>query len=89
MNNMGEFLVMNADRYPDKTAIIYREFNERVNRLAHHLLDLGVRKGDRVGFMLYNSNQFMEILYAALKIGAISVPLNFRIGPPGGQMDLG
>jgi acyl-CoA synthetase (AMP-forming)/AMP-acid ligase II len=88
MKNIGEILVLNANRYPEKTAILYqeqrltyRELNERVNRLSHHLADLGVRKGDRVGFMLYNSNQFVEIFFATVKLGAIAVPFNFRLVP--------
>jgi acyl-CoA synthetase (AMP-forming)/AMP-acid ligase II len=88
MRSIGDLLVLNANRYPENTAIVhrgqrftYREVNERVNRLCHHLLDLGVRKGDRIGIMLYNSNQFVEIFFAAVKIGAIAVPLNFRMIP--------
>ena len=88
MKSVGDLLVLNSNRYPEKTAIVfrgqrftYRELNERVNRLAHHLLDLGIQKGDRVGFMFYNSNQFVEIYFAALKIGALAVPINFRMVP--------
>ncbi len=84
--NVSHFLVRNANRYPEKAAVVYRdrrltyrELNERVNRLAHHLMDLGVEKGDRVGFMFYNSNQFVESFFAALKIGAVAVPLNWRM----------
>jgi acyl-CoA synthetase (AMP-forming)/AMP-acid ligase II len=86
--NIGFLLTQNAGRYPENTAIVYRgqrftyrELNERANRMGHHLIDLGVEKGDRVGFMFYNSNQFAEIYYATQKIGAISVPLNFRMVP--------
>jgi acyl-CoA synthetase (AMP-forming)/AMP-acid ligase II len=88
MNNIGELIVLNANRYPDKTALVYRDLrlsyrklNERINRMAHHLLDLGVQKGEQVGFMFYNSNQFVEIFYATLKIGALAVPVNFRMVP--------
>jgi len=44
-------------------------------------MDLGVQKGDRVGFMFYNSNQFAEAFYSVQKIGGVSVPLNFRMVP--------
>jgi len=88
MKRIGDMLVLNANRYPNKTAILYqeqrftyKELNERVNRLSHHLADLGVGKGDRVGFMLYNSNQFVEIFFAVVKLGAIAVPFNFRLVP--------
>ncbi len=88
MQSLGDYLVLNANRYPDNIAIVdrdqrisYRELNQRINRMAHHLLDLGVRKGDRVGMMFHNSSQIVEILYAAGKIGAVAVPLNFRMIP--------
>ncbi len=61
--------------------ITYQALNQSVNRMAHHLLELGVRKGDRVGYLFYNSNQFVEIFFAAQKIGAIGVPVNFRSVP--------
>ncbi len=88
LKNIGEMLVLNVNRYPDKTAVVYggqrftyRELNERANRLAHHLLDMGAKKGDRVGFIFYNCNQYCEIFYATVKIGAVAVPLNFRMVP--------
>jgi acyl-CoA synthetase (AMP-forming)/AMP-acid ligase II len=88
LDNIAEGLILNVARYPDKTAVVYkerritfRELNNRVNRLANHLLELGIQKGDRIGFMLYNSNQFIEIFYASMKIGAIAVPINFRLVP--------
>ncbi len=74
MNTQGDSLILNAGRYPEKTAIVfrdkrftYRELNEPVNRFAHHLVDPGVQKGDRVGIMFYNSNQFVEIYFATVK----------------------
>jgi long-chain acyl-CoA synthetase len=86
--NVGYLLVLNANRYPEKTALVhrrqrltYRELNQQVNRLAHHLMKLGVEKGDRVGFMFYNSSQFVEIFFATQKIGALAVPMSFRLVP--------
>lgn len=84
--NVGYLLTMNANRYPDKTALLYngrrfsyRAINERVNRLAHSLLDLGIRKRDKVGFIFPNCNQIVELLFAIFKIGAVAVPLNHRL----------
>ncbi len=72
--------------YPSKEAVVYREirmsyseFAERVWRLSRALLDLGVKKQDRVGIMHENSNEFLETYFAAAHIGAILVPLNFRL----------
>ena len=60
----------------------FYELNERVNRLAHVLLSKGVRKGDRVAGLLFNCNQFIESVFACAKLGAILVPINFRLTAP-------
>ena len=84
--NVGHWLTKWALLAPDKTAVIfegrpfsYRELNERTNRVAHLLQDMGVKKGDRAGVLLQNSNQYLEIFFALSKIGAILVPLNTRL----------
>lgn len=60
--------------------ITYGEMNERVNRFAHLLGDeAGVRPGDRVAYLLPNCPELMEVYYAAQKIGAVTVPLNFKL----------
>ncbi len=56
----------------------YAQTNERANRLVNALVKLGVEKGDRVGILQVNCNQYIETYYAAAKLGAIFVPLNFR-----------
>jgi acyl-CoA synthetase (AMP-forming)/AMP-acid ligase II len=88
MLKIGEMLSLNARRYPEKTAVVYkeerltyRELNARVNCLANHLLEIGVEKGDRVGFLFYNTSRFVETFFAVAKIGAIAAPLNFRMVP--------
>ena len=57
----------------------YRELNERTNRAAHLFESIGIGKGDRVGVLLQNSNQYLEIFFALSKIGAILVPINTRL----------
>ena len=86
--NIAELLILNANRYPQKTAIIYKgkritysELNSKVNQIARGLLDFGIGVGDKVGYLLPNSNQLIEIYFAIQKIGAIAVPLNFRLVP--------
>ncbi|MFH1136801.1 MAG: long-chain fatty acid--CoA ligase [Pseudomonadota bacterium] len=59
-----------------------QEFNLRINRLSHALLEHGIRKGERIAALLANSHVFLEILFAASKIGAVMVPLNFRLAAP-------
>ena len=84
--NIGGFLRRAAERHGDKPALIFegqkisfRQLNTRVNRLARALLSLGARKGDKVGLLFFNSPEFVESFLAAAKIGAIVVPLNFRL----------
>jgi acyl-CoA synthetase (AMP-forming)/AMP-acid ligase II len=79
----GYSVVRNARKHPYKTAIrcgdvrrTYRELNERSNRLARALLKLGLRKGDRIATLSFNSIELMESYLAHLKMGAITVPLN-------------
>ena len=83
--NVGNWVTKWASLHPDKPAIIfegktftYKDLNERVNQTAHMLQGIGVGKGDRVGVLMYNTNQLVEIFFALGKIGAILVPLNTR-----------
>ena len=83
---IDDFLRRSAQIYPDKLAVVdgdlrfsYRELQARVNRLAHALLRLGVKQGDRVCILSPNSHFFLESFYATSWIGAILVPLNYRL----------
>ena len=64
-------------------AVTFREISEQSNRLAHWLVARGVKKGDRVAFMLEPSKAFYISLFGALKCGAISVPMFTLFGPEG------
>jgi len=83
---IGEVLARWARKTPDNEALVfrnkrftYREYNERVNRLANGLRTLGVNKGDKVALLFSNSNEIAEGFLAVCKLGAIVVPLNFRL----------
>jgi fatty-acyl-CoA synthase len=83
---VDDFIRRAARVYPEKTAIVdgslrlsYREFAERANRLSHALSALGVKKGDRVCMLSPNSHYFLESFFGVSRIGAILVPLNFRL----------
>jgi long-chain acyl-CoA synthetase len=72
-----------AERFPDRIATIYqgatltyRQLDNLANRFANTLLALGVKKGDRVAFILPNSPQFLLCYYGALKVGATVVATN-------------
>jgi len=58
----------------------YRRLNERANRLAHALRhQLAVRKGDRVAVLARNRLEYLDAIFATGKLGAILVPLNWRL----------
>ena len=59
----------------------WRQFNERINRLANSLTGLGLKKGDHVAILMENCHRFVELYYAMAKTGIIPVPLNFRLHP--------
>jgi long-chain acyl-CoA synthetase len=86
--NVGQLITRAAEKFPSKTAIIqdglsfsYAEFNQRINRLAGALSGLGLKKGERIGVLLKNCHQFLEIYFAAAKIGAIFCPYNYMLTP--------
>ena len=83
--NTAEILAIAGSMVPDRPAvsdpdatITYMELQSRVNKLAHALHVLGVGKGQNVGIMAVNSNEFVELYYATASVGATFVPLNFR-----------
>jgi long-chain acyl-CoA synthetase len=57
----------------------WKQLNQRVNRLAHGLAGLGVKKDTKVAVLAFNCHRYVEIYYATSKLGAIAVPLNFRL----------
>ena len=83
---VDDFLRRSVRLYPTKTAVVdgdlrftYAEMQERVNRLSHALLGLGVKPDDRVCILSPNSHFFLESFFATSQIGAILVPLNYRL----------
>jgi len=68
---------------PDKAAIIfgdeetsYRVLDERANRVADGLIELGLKPGDRVAVQLENRPEFLEIFIAVMRAGGVMVPAN-------------
>ena len=83
--NTTEFLNVTSLILPDRTAIVFdgkrfsfSELSERVNKLANGLQNLGVGKGDRIAAMQVNCNEYIEAYFAAAKLDAVYVPMNFR-----------
>jgi long-chain acyl-CoA synthetase len=69
-----------AIRHGDRE-VTYGELDERSNRLAQALLASGVREGSRVAYLDRTAPEIVDLLFAASKIGAVAVPLNWRLAP--------
>ena len=86
--NLAYMVTQNARRYPEQTAVVWRErswtwseLDNRVSALAAVLQDLGVKQGEAVLVQSKNSNEMLESMLATFRIGAVWVPTNFRIMP--------
>jgi len=82
---LGDWLEHWAKETPDHEYIVYsdrnlrftwKQFNERVDSLAKSMLSIGVKGGDHVGIWAQNVPDWLTILYASAKIGAIAVTVN-------------
>jgi len=72
--------------YPEREAVVdgprrltYEAFFERCDRWASRLQHLGVRPGDRVAYIAPNIHGLLEAFYAVPQIGAVLVPINYRL----------
>ncbi len=81
--NISKLISTHAKYRPGHLAIVfqdkrltYKEFNKSVNRLAHALLEKGIKKGDKVATILPNCLELLEIYWAVAKMGAVVVPLS-------------
>ncbi|GAB4512488.1 MAG: long-chain fatty acid--CoA ligase [Anaerolineae bacterium] len=88
----ADWLAFHADRTPEKVAMIdqftgrsftYDAMNDRAARLATYMRDVwGARPGDRVAILAKNSVQYFEFQFACFKLGAMMLPLNWRLAVP-------
>jgi crotonobetaine/carnitine-CoA ligase len=85
MHCIGASLEQAASRNPDKALLVFKDqevaygdFLETMQRVAHGLLSLGVKKGDKVAILLPNCLEFPYSWLAANTIGAVMVPVNGR-----------
>lgn len=83
--NIGRLLSESARHHPECDAVrwgsrrlSYGELDDRVNSLAAGLTELGLSTGDRIGFIMWNRPEVLEVLFAAFKLGLCVVPLNAR-----------
>ncbi|WP_067485326.1 long-chain-fatty-acid--CoA ligase [Actinomadura hibisca] len=88
MQGLTEVLRDRARSHPDRvafhagdTSVTYREFDQRVDLAATALAAAGVGPGDRVAVLDKNSLEYAEQLFGAARIGAVQVPINYRLAP--------
>src|SRR5690242_41849 len=62
-------------------SVTWAQIHERIGAVAAALGERGVRAGDRVAIMMTNRPEFLETMFAASALGAIVVPVNFRLAP--------
>jgi len=87
--NLGEMLTRRALLTPDREALVcedvrmtFSELNARANKLANAMKKMGIGLGDRVCILAFNEPEYFEMYYGLGKIGAILVPINYRLAGP-------
>lgn len=89
--NLGYFFAESVRRLPDKTAIIdlhggrertitYGALDARMEQVARMLRGRGIAPGERIGMLVGNRTEFLEVFFGAMRAGAIPVPFNNRLG---------
>ncbi|MCP4751478.1 MAG: long-chain-fatty-acid--CoA ligase [Proteobacteria bacterium] len=83
---LGDIPRKTALTFPDREAVVfegtrltYRKLNIRINRLANALTGLGCTKGDRICVLAENTHKYLELYFAAAKLGISTTPLNIRL----------
>src|SRR3954469_9552313 len=85
--DLSDLIARNATFTPDKPALIfagetlsYRTFYDRIERAAHGLqAEFGISRGDRIAILSLNRPDYLVLLYACARLGAMLVPLNWRL----------
>jgi fatty-acyl-CoA synthase len=84
--DIATIFVQSVERYPNHTALVfedrrwtYRDWYRRARRFAQALSDLGVRPSDRVAFYVSTSENSVTTYFACQLLGAVAVPVNFRL----------
>ncbi|MER7949532.1 acyl-CoA synthetase [Streptomyces sp. NPDC096079] len=90
--NLADLFESVVDVVPDREALVYvdhpgtgaerrltyAELDAAANRLAHHLIDAGVRPGEHLGLHLYNGVEYLQTVLACLKARIVPVNVNYR-----------
>ncbi len=83
--NLADLLERVADTVPDHLSLVcgsrrltFADFEARANRLAHVLAAEGIGPGDHVALYLFNSTEYLEGMFAAFKLRAVPINVNYR-----------
>jgi acyl-CoA synthetase (AMP-forming)/AMP-acid ligase II len=84
--NAALLLANQAAKRPSATALIqdqqkvtYDKLEKRTGHLAGAMLSAGLKPGDRVAFLFHNCPALVEVYFAAIRVGLVATPLNFRL----------
>ncbi len=87
----ADWLARRAELSPERVALIdaergerisFRQWNARAERAAHRLVAAGIGRGDRVAVLAENAPAVLDLLFACGKLGAVFMPLNWRLAGP-------
>ena len=90
-NGIGNWPTLHRVRHPHRVALIdattgaeytFEQLDLRTNALADALRSRGIGRGDRVAFLTLNSTHMLEVVLAVAKLGAVAVPINWRLQAP-------
>lgn len=88
---IGDWMARGALYWPERMAVVdvargeagqltYRQMNARAEHVAAWLRDVaGVKRGERVGLVAYNGVEYLDLLFACAKLGAVLVPYSWRL----------
>ncbi len=86
--NLGATLTQAARKWPNKEGLVFEgrrwtfaQWNREANKAAHAFRAQGITKGDRVAILTWNLPEQVIAFYGLMKIGAVPVPINYRLAP--------
>lgn len=84
--SLFDILQETAANFSEKCAVTcegkrfsYKQLKQRVDKLSSCLLSLGIQKNDKIAIIHRNCHRYLETYFAATKIGAVLVPVNYRL----------
>lgn len=86
---LSELLKERAQKHPTRTAMIfqgretsYGVLDARASQVANALIDAGVEQRSRIAYLGKNSDLYFELMFGAVRAGAVFVAINWRLAPP-------